>query len=113
MDVHLHICLDMVTHPKAQDTCLSKGQSLWLPGSRAKLDGVYQKLFNRSIHSIWVLAKRAELTDYFWIDNKRHSKSNLNMSILIINKFIKLNLLRFFFVYGLSISPLFHSIHQL
>ena len=66
----------MVTHSKAQDGCLLKGYSLWLPMSQAELDSVYQALVERGIHIIWIAAKRADLPDYIWIDNNRHSKSD-------------------------------------
>ena len=42
--------------------------------SQAKLDGVYQQLLERGIHNVWMATKRADLIDYMWIDNKRHSK---------------------------------------
>ena len=84
MEEHLQLCLDMVTHSEAQEICLLNG-SLWLPMSQAELDGVYQQLLEKSIHSLWMPVKRADLKDYMWIDNKRHSKSDWNISIILMN----------------------------
>ena len=68
----------MVTYSEARQRCFFKGYLLWLPKSQAEIDSVFQTLLERSINSIWMPLKRMELTDYLWIDNKRHSKSDWN-----------------------------------
>ena len=75
----------MVTYSEALKRCLFKGYFIWLPESQTDIDSVYQTLLERSIHSIWMPLKRMDLTDYLWIDNKRHSKSDWNkINIFII-----------------------------